>query len=918
MHPELTSSAPESIRRILFALVSLVCRHPRAVLTGSLILSFLSIASAIICLQYHTQRNDLLSSRKDYQQRWQRYLNEFGDDDDMVVVVRGHDRLIMEKALEEVAHQIKERPTYFNRLFYKVDLRHLHDRALLLLPKDQIASIRNNLEDMNLLLELGPLAWRGLGLMNLLQEAQVRLEKRVSGPLSESDEKFFTQLLAVTRSAAATVRDPGRYTNPWSSLMNRPVGEKDQLAEPQYFFNGDETLAFLLVRPIKEKESFTAALGSVQTMRDILAKVRNQFPEVQLGLTGMPVLETDEMAAAGSDTAMASWLAVAGAVLLFLLVYRGIAYPLLTIGTLLVGTTWAMGWTTLTIGHLNILSATFAIMLIGMGDYGVLWVMRFEHARKEGLAVQDALLHTTEHVAIGNLTAATTLALAFFAAILADFKAVAELGWIAGCGVILCALACFTVLPALLMIFDRRGQIVQDVLSVRDHCPDTWKPFIRLRFPANFGLTALAVLAVICGGFQVQYDHNLLHLQAQNLDSVRWEMDLIEHTAGASWHALSICNTAEEALALKAKLEQLPEVSRVVEVATLVPPHQAEKMLLLDGIRHKLRRLPTRGQVIPHLRPDSAMIGKLAQDIQHYLPADDPGLLGQLHGAMNQLGEQIGLVSSVDLAALRLQHFDQQVTTDLAEDLHRLADVSHSVPITLDDLPPDLRDRQVSKNGKWLLRIFARDCLWDFEPLDHFVQQIRMIDPEATGKPFGTVEGLKAMKNGLQRAGFYAFLVITLILLIDFRHVGHTLIALAPLVIGVLLTLGIVGFLGMALNPANMIAFPLILGVGVDNGVHILHDWLIRRREGKNGISYAIGRGVLVKALTSMIGFGTLMISTERGLAGLGFLLTTGVACSMFCALFLLPAVLDLIPLPASRKKQQVSPAPTDLIRQVA
>src|SRR5205823_9342812 len=165
----------------------------------------------------------------------------------------------------------------------------------------------------------------------------------------------------------------------------------------------------------------------------------------------------DEMVAAEHDTHLASWLAIAGVTLLFFVVYRSLYYPLLTVGTLLIGTAWAMGWLTLTVGHLNILSAAFAVMLIGMGDYGVLWVMRYEQARRRGVDVRTALLHTTTHVAIGNLTAATTLALAFFAAMLADFRAVAELGWIAGCGVLLCALACFTVLPALLMIFDRRA-----------------------------------------------------------------------------------------------------------------------------------------------------------------------------------------------------------------------------------------------------------------------------------------------------------------------------------------------------------------------------------------------------------------------------------------------------------------------------
>src|SRR5439155_6958087 len=154
----------------------------------------------------------------------------------------------------------------------------------------------------------------------------------------------------------------------------------------------------------------------------------------------------------------------------------GIWYPLLTVTTLLVGTAWAMGWLTLTVGHLNILSATFAVMLIGMGDYGVLWVMRYEQARRRGMDVRTALLHTTTHVAVGNLTAAATLALAFFAAMLADFQAVAELGWIAGCGVLLCALACFTVLPALLMLLDRRPDGERGARLSFRAARDTWLP----------------------------------------------------------------------------------------------------------------------------------------------------------------------------------------------------------------------------------------------------------------------------------------------------------------------------------------------------------------------------------------------------------------------------------------------------------
>jgi hopanoid biosynthesis associated RND transporter like protein HpnN len=908
-----------AVRRLLASLVSTVCRFPRTVLAVSLLLCALSVYAASAHLQYHTQRNDLISPRKEYQQRWRQYLTEFGDDDDIVVVVKGGERARMQQALEVLAEQVRQRSDLFDRLFYKVDLRHLRDRALLFLPHAEIASIQENLRGMGLLLEFGPISWSGLTLLSLFQEANQRVAKMTPGQaLAPADDQFLTQLRAISSSAREILADPAAYRNPWSSLLSRPPEQKDLLADPQYFFSGDGTLAFLLTRPVKEKGSFTAALKSVNAMRDIVAQTRPQFPEIEFGLTGLPVLETDEMAAAEHDTRLASWLAILGVSALFILVYRGICYPLLTVATLLIGTAWAMGWLTLTVGHLNILSATFAVMLIGMGDYGVLWVMRYEQARRRGLDVRDALLHTTTHVAVGNLTAATTLALAFFAAILADFQAVAELGWIAGCGVLLCALACFTVLPSILMVLDRRGPLgprpgepVKKLapfdprrrLPPRPTLPDVWLPVLGRRpvWVLGVGLALFAVIGACAP--RVPYDHNLLHLQARNLDSVKWELTLIEHTAGASWHALSYTSTPEQALALKAKYEQLPEVSRVVEVASLVPAGQEAKVQILGDIQTRLRNLPQRGATIPHVRPHlpdlrievARLIGHLQPLVAAGSNSDKPSLLADLRQSLVGLHRRLERMPVVAVAEICLQDFEQRLAGDLAEDLHRLREVARPAPITLDDLPVGLRERYLGHNGKWLLRVFAKESLWDFEPLEHFCQQIRTVDEEATGKPFGTVEGLKAMKNGLQNAGVYAFGVIVLVLLLDFRSLKNTLIAVAPLVMGVSLTLGVMGLFGVALNPANMIAFPLILGVGVDNGVHVLHDYVLRRAAGQTGISYAIGRGVLVKALTTMIGFGTLMISTERGLAGLGFILTLGVGCSMVTALVLLPALLHLL-----------------------
>jgi hypothetical protein len=478
--------------------------------------------------------------------------------------------------------------------------------------------------------------------------------------------------------------------------------------------------------------------------------------------------------------------------------------------------------------------------------------------------------------------------------------------------VFLCALACFTVLPALVILTDRRptpgllavitpaGERV--VSSIRGPKPEvrtgTWLPSLarRPRWVLAAGLVALVVLGVFGG--RVGYDHNLLHMQANGLESVRWEQRLIDRTAGASWCALSVAGSTQEALALKARYEKLPEVSRVVEVASLVPADQDRKLGQLADIQSRLDGLPTRGSTITpfHNSPREVIreVNFLLGALGPQAPVSPQPILEQLVRSLTELRDHAAAASGVVVQS-RLDEFGKRLAGDLLEDLHRLRDVCTPAPITLTDLPPALRERFVGQSGKWLVQAYARDGLWDIAPLEQFVKQTRTVDPEATGKPFGTLEGLRAMQYGFARAGVYALLVIVVVLWADFRTIGHTLLALAPLVAGAVITLGIMGLMGVPLNPANMIGLPMIVGVGVDNGVHVLHDYLGRRGRRSYTLAATTGKGIAVSAITTALGFGTLMVASHKGLAGLGLVLTLGVLGCMVAALVLLPAALRLM-----------------------
>lgn len=908
MTPADAAEEPGLLARALAWIAVACCRRARLVLALTVITCGLSLATTGRWLTYQTQRTDLLNKDRDFYQRWQQYLAEFGDDDDMVVVVQGGDRAQMRRAIDAVADRIAHEPGLFDRVFHRVDLRGLRNRALLYLPAEQIHHVQEGLKSMGLLLEppvLGALnthfGWQMLTMQQLLNEGDRR-----AGALAAADDvaaverdPMLRQLTSICKVAAACLRDPEAYRNPWQSILPG-APQEDLLAEPQYFFSADGQLAFLLVRPLKDQGSgFTFAQKSIDGLRTILEEVRPRFGDLDFGLTGLPVLENDEMAASERDSQRASGLALLGVTLLYLIVYRGLRYPLMTVGTLLVGTVWALGWLTLTVGHLNILSSAFAVMLIGLGDYGVLWVSRFTLECRHGASIEEAMRQTALQAGPSILMAAIATALAFYAAMFADLRAVAELGWIAGSGVLLCAVSCIVVMPALLALFPRRTGAAMSpaLLSLADEqqVRRTWLPALLQRPRWVVGVSAALTLLLGAAALRIHYDHNILNLQAPGLDSVQWEHALIEHASGDSWHAVTSTATPEEALALKARYEQLPTVSRVVEVASLVPREQERKLELLRDIQHRLRRLPPRGAAIEQAAPSPPDVIRAAQRLHQSLERLEatPSIV-ELRRHVREISDLLqGDVGQE--TTRRLQAFQKRVAGDLIEDLHRLHDVSTPAPIQIADLPACLRERFIGQTGHWLLRVFAKECLWDYDHLQRFVGDVRSADVEACGRPFATLEGLRAMRDGFLWAGLYALLAMVVVLLFDFGSVQSTLVSLLPLGMGMIVALGVMALCGVALNPANMIAFPLILGVGADNGVHVMHDYRGRDRRRRYALGHATGQGIMVAALTTILGFGTLMISQHRGLASLGLALTLGVTSCMLTSLVFLPALLRML-----------------------
>ena len=557
-------------------------------------------------------------------------------------------------------------------------------------------------------------------------------------------------------------------------------------------------------------------------------------------------------------------------------------------GGLVVGMIWACGCVTLTVGHVNVLSIAFGSILFGLGiDYGTYYVARYLELRNAGRSARDAVVETAGGAGPGITTGAITSAIAFFATGLTEFSGVAQLGVIAGGGVLLCWLAQMTVLPAAILLVDRYrgGQRMPLPLDLHRYL----KPAIYARPRTMLGTNlAVTLLLAAFGLGLLWYDHNLLNLQPQGLESVELEKKLCSELNRSAYFAISIADSADEAS------RQQGEV-RGLAVGRARGRHQSAAARA-DGREDADRR--------PHPAAPAEAAGGAAGD-----PRRPGGRTGTNVGhrpddARQRTGRQAAWPINWRRSAVccgrprRPNTSGAWASTSNASWPICWAGCTPCGPRPIprrrksSDLPAAFRVRNVGKHGRYLQKIYSRVDIWDMEGMEQFVKQVRSVDKQATGNPLQIYEASRQMKRSFEQAAWYALLAIIPFVYLDYRRLSHSILAVLPMCIGLLQTMALLGLMGMPLNPANMIVLPLTLGIGVEDGVNIIHDF---RNQGKK-YRYVSGStivAVVVNSLTTMVGFGALMIANHQGLQSLGRVLTISMAFNFFNSL-MLPNMLAL------------------------
>ena len=881
----------------------LAFKHSLIVVALSIILAGLSIWVTGEKLTFKTGRGDLVAKGLPYVKLYEEYRDQFEDLEGMVIVAESESPEKMAEFAETLAAKLKVRPDLFSQVIYKFDTSYFRSRFLLYLDPPDLESLQTKLEEHQNFIES---VNASPGLNPLLNEINREISSGMVDSLmtdflggddaeeeeKKNDENDLNLLIRIIKEMNRSLKKNYHYKSPWQSLFNS--GE-ESLREKGYLVSKNEKLLFILAVPNEDETSFTGYKDSVYSARELIAEVKKDFPSISVGLTGEDVISTDEMITTQKDVELASKIALGGVALLFIIAFKGIVKPLLAVFSLLIALAWSLGFTSLTVGHLNILSVVFTTILIGLGiDFGIHILERYKEERKEGDDISTALQKTLQGTGQGNFSGAITTAMAFGAMVLTDFIGIVELGWIAGWGILFCMIAMVLLLPALVTLEEKwrkpvYTKSVEKPITASISWIDRFFSHYKLIITACCFLVLVSSLALRTAHF----DYNLLNLQTKGTEAVKYEMRILENAGRSAWSAAMLADTLEEVRQKETQLKTLPTIENVESIAAMVPKHQEEN---LQYVRENLS--PLLSELYVEEEDESFSLKALTKTLKRirFKLQGREGKEDKVTQAAREIDKFFKEVESVeeDLAEAQLQEFSEELFVDYRGLMADLKKNAEPKLVEISKIPKSLRDRYISKQGKYLITIFPSVDIWNLDERNRYLKDLRSVDANVTGSAVHMFNSTRLMTEGYINGGIYAMTAIIIYVFIVFRNPRTVFFILLPVIAGSIWTVGIMELTGLKLNMANLVILPLILGIGVVNGIHITHRY--REEKDKNSVvlGKSTGQAVILSSLTTMIGFGSMMVADHYGVFSLGLVLTLGVFCCLVASITFLPALLKL------------------------
>lgn len=888
-------------KRWAAALTHLTTRRPGWTLS---VVCLVTLGSLVVAEGLRLRMNwiDLLPSDHRFVELYRDVQERFGEAS-LVVALEG-DRDAIVAMAEELVPRLEALQSLHN-VVGKTPTEFVLDHAFVLLRPDQFDRALRSFED-----------WTLAGVLRGVNDDYEREYTDSESNMRRDEVEIARGVLGMTRalellSAAAE----GRV----GADAMAEAADALAIGDP-WILSLDRRMLLIVLTPVANALEIEESIATVVEVEDIMAEVAPRHPAVHASTTGMAKIGQDELNSVGAYTVVLSLVALMLIYLLLARAFGGWVIPLIALTPLVMGIFWTMAALEFLFDDLNIFTAMMMLVLLGIGiDFSIHIIARFQEERRRGAALADAVETMLRTTAVAVIIGAVTTALAFFTLMVGETEGVHEFGIAAGLGVVFTLAAILIAVPALLTLRDRvrarRGAAVE-MQAPAAQGSYRWIGAVAAvgwRYPGRFlAVVGLVVAGSVWGMRHTAYEYDFLELEAKGLRSVELQREIPERFGISDHGAWLVIDDIEMSRGLKEELRRLPEVGEVNAISDYIP--SAERLAVygpkLEAFRNNVlttARAPWRtgdagalAREVERLWDNLDLMSNLA-----YTAGLDRivSVIDQITGLDAETGETDSEALLPTLSRRLAAGAPDEIMRPLAEawatrfeaDLVRM---SNPAPVSLDELPGSVLRSFTPKEGDgYLTHIMPRRYLWDRESLERFAAQTEAVHPNVIGSEKLILIMMDETLADGEAAALLALTAIAVLLVLHFRGpIG--LVALIPLVVGSLVMLGLMYVLGMKYNYMNLIATPIILGIGIDDGVHALHRLRETRSADRAHVASSfqfVGKAILLTSLTTMIGFGSVAFYSMRGMASFGQVLFLGVGACFLATILVLPAVMRIV-----------------------
>ncbi len=767
-----------------------------------------------------------------------------------IVVIKGDDVAAVDDVSLSLEAQLRVRDDIFYSVFALTNLDYFQQHRLLYLDQTQLAEV---IADMQVVMPT---------IIPLVEEPALdSYFTLLTEQLQQTnDPQAIEQLLKPLLETGEQTLDGESRVFDWMSLIS--------VESSGDYYN-------LIV--VQGRKDFTDAEPNkqiVKTLRSMIAAM--ELPEgVSARLTGRPALDYDEIAAANESVALAGAVSLVLLAAILVLGVRSFRVIAATYLALLVGLVWTVAYASFFVGAFNTISVVFLVMFIGLGvDFAIHFCLRIQEEVGREADCFKAMVTASQQSWPTIALCALSSALGFLAFLPTEYLGLGELGLISAGGMVMALLASFSVIPLFFRLVGMPPKLPEQGNVTVDE-PAHWLE------KHHFLLVMAALIVALGSGLvasRLHFDFSTLALKSPQSESMQTFLELQQQEMATEYSLSVMASSPQQAEQLKARLQRLDSVAKVEGIDALLPEQQAAKLQQLDGLLEAVEMMMEQAEETPVEASENAW-EMLNIELDKLAPAN-PGLQ-QLLASRQQLDQpetQLRWEYNL-LGGLQQQWIDWQENISV--------EVMHA-----GGFPDDIQQRYISEQGVVLLTVVPRENLSDVRAQKRFIKAVKAIAPHATGRPVAE-EGVGVIVvKAFQQAVIYAVVCIALVVWLSCRRGLDVVLVFVPLLLATLCTLAVSVLINQPLNMANIIVVPLIFGLGVDNGIHIVHRFHETDRL-RQLISSSTPRAVILSALTTMGTFGALALSEHQGMFSIGLLLTVAIAFLLLFTLLVLPALLQ-------------------------